>query len=93
MLFIYLFIAAHRLISGGGGINTTSVVCLVIIMLSPVIVFMSSFGHLSLLKSPVFASRTLISFSGVLFYLAYVSHQVLVTVHREDVDNNSSGSG
>lgn len=73
---IYLFIVARRVIRGGGG-NAAVVVSLLIITLSPAIVFISSFGHLSLLKSPVFASRTLISFSGVLFYLAYVSHQVL----------------
>lgn len=74
---VYLFIVARQIIINEDGVNTASVVCLVIVTLSPVIVLMSSFGHLSLLKSPVFASRTIISFSGVLFYLAYVSHQVL----------------
>ncbi|WP_270670442.1 glucosyltransferase domain-containing protein [Aeromonas sp. QDB04] len=74
---IHSFIVMRRLISNEGGINAAVVVSLLIVTLSPVIVLMSSFGHLSLLESPVFASRTLISFGGFLFYLAYASHQVL----------------
>ncbi|MFB2828954.1 glucosyltransferase domain-containing protein [Aeromonas jandaei] len=74
---VHLFVVVRRLIGREGGVNAAIVVSILILTLSPAIVFISSFGHLSLLKSPVFACRTLISFSGVLFYLAYVSHQVL----------------
>ncbi|WP_439830441.1 glucosyltransferase domain-containing protein [Aeromonas caviae] len=74
---LYLFVAVRRVICNEGAVNYTVVVSVLILILSPVIVFLSSFSHISLLESPVFASRTLISFGGALFYLAYASHQML----------------
>lgn len=48
----------------------------IIVFLSPFLVFLFSFLHLSLLASPVFADRVLISFSGVMFFIGWVFFSV-----------------
>lgn len=76
-MVIHLVVVAYGVIRNEGGCNYTAIVYVLIIALSPVIIFTFSFVHLALLERPVFASRTMMSLSGFLFFIAYASHHVL----------------
>lgn len=48
-----------------------------VVFFSPLLILLSSFLHVSLLAEPVFADRTLISFSGVMFFAGWVSFYIV----------------
>lgn len=50
-----------------------NLLAIIIVALSPILIFAFSFIHLLMLKQPVFAPRVLISFGGAMLFMAYLS--------------------
>ncbi|CCG87779.1 glucosyltransferase domain-containing protein [Erwinia piriflorinigrans] len=50
-----------------------NLLAIIIVALSPILVFTFSFIHLLMLKQPVFSPRVLISFGGTMFFMAFLT--------------------
>lgn len=81
-LFCCLFILLYKNLHQVGSLTILGhVIPSVVVFFSPLLMFLSSFLHVSLLAEPVFADRTLISFSGVMFFAGWVSFYIVKRWH------------
>lgn len=81
-LFLWLFIVFFKRFRNAGKVSILGdIIPSVIVLISPFLIFLFSFLHVSLLANPVFACRTLVSFSGVMLFVGWMFFYIVKRWH------------